>query len=203
MGPRFYCGRMSASIPKRGPHTRIVRVRRLRVGYFCPANDRVTYHPFEDPSAPGSKKFNDMAIGWLMYYHGASGLYNPKTKVYVEFTSSNGGRTGYLICTNGDTTDITPLKDYLEDDAIWEMVYTEGDGDIVPCLLRILEHYITYCCMMSSITPCLVHEDIKQGLYLPTWAKYLKHRWNCSRGKTSNGTEVKAEEAQHPKEKPE
>ncbi|KAK6336931.1 hypothetical protein TWF718_009720 [Orbilia javanica] len=152
--------------PAPSPHTLVIRVARTRWMEFCHANEDVSHYSFRTPSAPDYKEYNDKTLRQLelLLLRAATGLYNPKTRFYAEFKG-----------TNGDETDISQFKDYCEEDVVWEVVYKRDDGPLLWFPMRMISDYEEG----KPIIPCLVHDDIKKGYYLPTWSEKFRHKWNC------------------------
>ncbi|KAF3195375.1 hypothetical protein TWF225_003764 [Orbilia oligospora] len=156
-------------LTSRGPNILIFRVHRARLFEFCHTNSEIWHLDLKTPDDPDYKRFNDLTMRNLHRIPRITGLYNPRTKVYVEFMGEN-----------GNETDVSHFKDYTEEDVIWEVVYADDDGYLISFPLRLLLESGKH-----PTIPSLVHDDIKNGYYLPTWREYYQHRWNCFWGITT------------------
>ncbi|KAK6521689.1 hypothetical protein TWF506_001896 [Arthrobotrys conoides] len=149
--------------PDPSPHTIVFRIGRIRWIDFPHENGSVRHYSLRIPSASDFKEHNDKTLRRIVRLGGGvTGLYNPKTKVYVEFTG-----------TNGDETDISHFKDLSEEDVIWETVYAGDDGPLLSYPFRMLFSHREG----KPMIPSLVHDDIKRGYYLPTWRESFSHSW--------------------------
>ncbi|KAF3291480.1 hypothetical protein TWF970_000693 [Orbilia oligospora] len=161
--PRIYYPWPSTSPPAPSPHTLVFRIGRIRWWDFCHENGSVRHYSFRTSSASDFKEHNDKTIRRIIDLGDVAGLYNPKTKVYVEFTG-----------TDGDETDVSPIKDLSEEDVIWETVYAGDDGPLWTYSFRML---FSAAQADTPSIPSLLHDDIKNGYYLPTWRESFLHSW--------------------------
>ncbi|KAK6498446.1 hypothetical protein TWF481_011038 [Arthrobotrys musiformis] len=140
---------------------RIGRIRRMDMCHL-----KWQYNIFKSPDYTEFERNNEIAFYCMANDPDATGLYNPTTKVYVEFTGKYGCET-----------DISHFEHCTEDDIVWEMVYSQNDGCILGLPTKMFFAY------WEPFVPCLVHDDIKNGLYLSTWSESFRHRWRCFLGR--------------------
>ncbi|KAF3317575.1 hypothetical protein TWF173_010343 [Orbilia oligospora] len=150
--PPIYYSWPSTPPPAPSPHTLVFRIGRIRTS-----------------SALDFKEHNDDTIRLIIALGDVAGLYNPKTKIYVEFTG-----------TDGNETDVSPIKDLTEEDVIWETVYADDDGPLLSYPFR----FMFSAQLDTPSMPSLLHDDIKNGYYLPTWRESFLHSWKCFWGMT-------------------